>query len=160
MDQTDIRITELLRDNARMTWQELGDQLGMSRVAAMKRVRRLEEAGIIRGYNAYICRDDEVTMFIDIVTVPERYEEILEFVSTGAPYIRRVFRTTKKDHIHLEAAADSARDLAGLITMIRKQFGNSITELECHAVKEVVKDVYGGIRYGDTAASDNERDHE
>ena len=157
MDQTDIRITELLRDNARMTWQELGDQLGMSRVAAMKRVRRLEEAGIIRGY---ICRDDEVTMFIDIVTVPERYEEILEFVSTGAPYIRRVFRTTKKDHIHLEAAADSARDLAGLITMIRKQFGDSITELECHAVKEVVKDVYGGIRYGDTAASDNERDHE
>jgi DNA-binding Lrp family transcriptional regulator len=54
MDQTDLKITELLKGNARMSYQELGDQIGMSRVAAKKRVRKLEEEGIIRGYNTCI----------------------------------------------------------------------------------------------------------
>ena len=159
MDQTDIRITELLRGNARMTYQELGDRIGISRVAAMKRVRKLEEQGIIRGYNTYICRDDEVTMFIDIVTAPGKYDDVLEYVCTKTSCVRQVFRTTKKDHIHLTAVSDSPQNLAYLTRMIRKQCGDSILELECHAVKEVIKDVYGGIRYEDTAATDPERDN-
>ena len=57
MDKTDTRITDLLKGNARMTYQELGDRLGMSRVAAKKRVRRLEEEGIIRGYNVLYNAD-------------------------------------------------------------------------------------------------------
>ena len=40
MDKTDERILDLLKGNARMTYQELGDALGMSRVAAQKRVKR------------------------------------------------------------------------------------------------------------------------
>ena len=34
MDQTDIQITELHKGNARMSCQELGDKIGLSRVAA------------------------------------------------------------------------------------------------------------------------------
>ena len=160
MDQTDIKITELLKGNARMSYQELGDQIGMSRVAAKKRVRKLEEDGIIRGYNTCIYREDEVTMFVDIVTLPERYEAVLKYVCTRTAYIRQIFRTTKENHIHLVAVSDSAQNLAYLIRMIRKKCGDDIAELHCHAVKEVIKDVYGGIRYEDRAASDPERNHE
>ena len=160
MDQTDIKITELLKGNARMSYQELGDQIGMSRVAAKKRVRKLEENGIIRGYNTCIYRDDEVTMFIDIVTIPERYEAVLKYVCTRTAYIRQIFRTTKENHIHMVAVSDSAQNLAYLTRMIRKKCGDDIVELHCHAVKEVIKDVYGGIRYEDRAAPDPERDHE
>ena len=63
MDKTDERILDLLKSNARMSYQELGDAIGMTRVAAKKRVQKLEREGIIRGYNTYIVRDDEVTMF-------------------------------------------------------------------------------------------------
>ena len=34
MDKTDEKILELMKGNARISYQELGDQLGMSRVAA------------------------------------------------------------------------------------------------------------------------------
>lgn len=54
MDRIDEQILDLLKGNARMSHQELGDKLGISRVAAMKRVRKLEETGIIKGYNTYI----------------------------------------------------------------------------------------------------------
>lgn len=149
MDKTDIRITELLRGNARMSYQELGDKIGMSRVAAKKRVQRLEEEGVIRGYNTYIYRDDEITMFIDIVTVSDAYEKVLKYICTRTAYIRQIFRTTKENHIHMVAVSDSAQNLAYLIRMIQKKCGGDIVEFHCHAVKEVIKDVYGGIRYDD-----------
>ena len=99
-------------------------------------------------------------MFIDIVTVPEQYEEVLRYISTRTAYIRQIFRTTKENHIHIVAVSESAQNLAYLTRMIRKKCGDSITELQCHAVKEVIKDIYGGIRYEDKAASDSDRDHE
>ena len=51
MDNTDERILDIMKGDARISFQELGDKLGISRVAAMKRVRKLEQEGIIRQYN-------------------------------------------------------------------------------------------------------------
>ncbi len=50
MDELDIRILNLMKGNARISYQELGDAIGMSRVGAMKRVSRLEKEGVIRQY--------------------------------------------------------------------------------------------------------------
>ena len=159
MDRTDSRILELLKGNARMSFQELGDKIGMSRVAAKKRVQKLEKDGVIRGYNTYIRRDDEITMLIDIVTLPDRFEKVLQCVSTQTAYIRQIF-TTKENHIHMVAVSDSVQNLSYLTKMIRKHCGSDIAQLECHAVKEVIKDVYGGIRYEDRTAPEPERNHE
>ena len=54
MDKTDERILDLLKGNVRMSFRELGNQIGMSRVAAKKRVQKLEQEGVIRGYNTCI----------------------------------------------------------------------------------------------------------
>ena len=160
MDQIDKDILALLRGNARMSFQELGEKIGMSRVAAKKRVKKLEDAGIIRGYNTYILRKDEVTVFIDIVTEPGKYEDVLRYVSTRTAFIRQIFGTTKANHIHIVAVSDSAKDLKYLTKMIDKACGEDIREIHCHAVREIVKDVYGGIRYEHRTGKDSEGDHE
>ena len=160
MDRTDEKILKLLQGNARMSYQKLGDTLGISRVAAKKRVQKLEKAGVIRGYNTCIYRENEITMFIDIVTIPEQFEEVLEYVSTRTAFVRQIFRTTKSNHIHMVAVSDDVRDLKYLTRMIEKRCGDAIVELHCHAVKEVIKDVYGGIGYEQRAESDTEGDHE
>ena len=49
MDERDEQILDILKGNARISFKELGDKLDISRVAAQKRVKKLEEAGIIRG---------------------------------------------------------------------------------------------------------------
>ena len=54
MDRTDRKILDILEENGRMSFQNIGDALGISRVAAKKRVAKLEESGIIRGYHAEI----------------------------------------------------------------------------------------------------------
>ncbi len=155
MDRTDEKILKLLKGNARMSYQEIGEAIGMSRVAAKKRVKKLEAAGIIRGYNTCIYHPDEVTVFVDIVTLPGRFEDVLCYVATKTAFVRQIYRTTMENHIHLVAVADSVADLDYLLKMIRKDCGKDIKEFKSHAVKEVIKDVYGGVRYEERTESDS-----
>lgn len=147
MDKTDEKILDMLKGNARMSYKDIGDAIGMSRVAAKKRVDKLEREGIIRGYNTCIYRDDEIMVFVDIITEPGKLNTVLEYVATRTAYIRQIFTTRKENHIHMVAVSDNVQDLKYLINMIQKKCGDDIAELHCHAVKEVIKDVYGGIRY-------------
>jgi DNA-binding Lrp family transcriptional regulator len=88
MDEKDKQILNMIRNDARMSYQEIGDKLGITRVAAGKRIAKLEKAGIIRGYNTYIKRDDEITMLIDIITTSEGFDRVLEYVATRTVYAR------------------------------------------------------------------------
>jgi len=51
IDSLNIRILEELQREPRLTMTELGRRVGMSSPAVTERVRRLEEAGVIRGYS-------------------------------------------------------------------------------------------------------------
>lgn len=52
MDAIDGRIVELLRLNARLTYAELGRQVGLSAPAVHDRVGKLEATGVLLGYHA------------------------------------------------------------------------------------------------------------
>jgi len=50
----DLRILDLLQRDSRLSNQELAERVGMSTSACWRRVRALEEAGVIRGYRAEV----------------------------------------------------------------------------------------------------------
>jgi len=52
LDQLDRQILAELQDDGRMTNVELARRVGLSAPPCLRRVRRLEEQGIIRGYHA------------------------------------------------------------------------------------------------------------
>jgi len=54
MDDTDRKIVEALRAQARSTYAELGRLVGLSPPAAHERVAKLEAAGVITGYHASV----------------------------------------------------------------------------------------------------------
>lgn len=54
LDEIDLRILDLLQADGRMTNVELAHQVGLTAPPCLRRVRALEEAGIIRGYHAEI----------------------------------------------------------------------------------------------------------
>lgn len=146
MDDTNKDILKLLRDNGRMSFTEIGERLGLSRVAVKKRVSKLEEAGIIRGYKAVIHREGSVKMFIEITTTGEDYEELLEYLNkTG--YVTELYIMDGVNRIHATAIAPDVSELKYLTKMVRKNFADVIKSIVTHAVKEVVKDTYGGVDY-------------
>jgi len=57
VDAIDLKILALLAENARITFSELAEQIGLSGPSTADRVRRLEERGAIRGYAARIDPD-------------------------------------------------------------------------------------------------------
>ena len=54
LDELDRKIVRLLIQNARMSYSEIGEQVGISRVAVKMRVQALEKKGIIEEYTAII----------------------------------------------------------------------------------------------------------
>lgn len=54
LDDIDFRILKELQANGRMTNVELANRVGISAPPCLRRVRKLEQAGIIRGYRALI----------------------------------------------------------------------------------------------------------
>jgi Lrp/AsnC family leucine-responsive transcriptional regulator len=54
LDARDWQLLELLQKDARTGYAELGRQVGLSAPATAERVKRLEDAGVIRGYRAEI----------------------------------------------------------------------------------------------------------
>ena len=147
MDRNDELILEMIRENARISYQELGDTIGMSRVAAKKRVDKLEREPIIRGYRTSICMGDEITMLIDIVTAPGKMDNVIKVLTNRMAYIRQIFKTTLGNHVHVVAVSNESANLGYLIKMIEKKCGDDIVSINCNTVKEVIQDDYSGIKY-------------
>jgi len=57
LDQIDRRILGILQDDARTSNAEIARQVGMAASAVLERVRKLEERGAIKGYNARLNPD-------------------------------------------------------------------------------------------------------
>jgi Lrp/AsnC family transcriptional regulator, leucine-responsive regulatory protein len=57
LDAYDRRILETLQNEGRISNQDLADRIGLSPSPCLRRVRALEEAGIIAGYRALLAAD-------------------------------------------------------------------------------------------------------
>lgn len=81
LDDIDRRIIDILRVDGRVSWKELSDRIALAPSSAADRVRRLEAAGVIRGYAASIdprLLGRDVRAVVDVSLPPgddpERFE--------------------------------------------------------------------------------------
>jgi Lrp/AsnC family transcriptional regulator, leucine-responsive regulatory protein len=80
LDDMDRRILQVLARDGRASLQEIGKQVGLSSSPCWQRIRRMEETGIIQGYQARI---DMAGLgygdgLIVMVTLDQHGDEILE----------------------------------------------------------------------------------
>ncbi|CAB3725636.1 Leucine-responsive regulatory protein [Achromobacter deleyi] len=76
LDAYDRRILEALQKNGRLTNVELAEQIGLSPSPCLRRVRLMEEAGVIQGYEARLAPDEVglgLTVFVGVKV--ERHHE-------------------------------------------------------------------------------------
>ena len=69
MDTKDRQIVRLLQQDGRLTNQELSERVGLSPSPCLRRVRLLEQAGVIQGYGAIVDQQRyglPVTAFIRV----------------------------------------------------------------------------------------------
>ena len=78
---SDIELIKLLMENSRRPYIELARRLGVTEAAVRKRIKRLEERGIIRRYSIEVDPRKlgyEVVAFIGVDVAPEHYLRLME----------------------------------------------------------------------------------
>ena len=79
LDQIGIKILTVLQENARVPLSRIGNKVGLSAPAVAERMRKLEEAGVIKGYHARIAPEAvgrSVSAFINLTTDPQNYKAV------------------------------------------------------------------------------------
>lgn len=79
IDATDVKILDALQRNARLTVAELSEAVGLSPSPCWRRVKSLEEQGVIDGYRAQISEVKlgyTVTAFVSIIAQAHTKEAI------------------------------------------------------------------------------------
>lgn len=69
MDGIDYKIVRALQGNARLTLQELSEQVALSPSPCLRRLRRLERDGVLRAYTAIVDQERyglPVTAFVEV----------------------------------------------------------------------------------------------
>ena len=92
LDRLDLRILTLLQEDASLSNAEIAEQVGLSANACWRRVRRLEERGVIRKRVALLSQEKlalDVTVFVGIRT-NEHSEQWLKKFSDGVAGIPEV----------------------------------------------------------------------
>ncbi|MGW9500824.1 Lrp/AsnC family transcriptional regulator [Streptomyces albidoflavus] len=112
-DATDWRILEALQRDGRASFAELARAVSMSASAVTERVRRLEEAGLVRGYTAVV--DPErlgyaILAFVRLRYPNNNYKPFHDLVA-ATPQILEAHHVTGDDCFLLKVAARSMRHL-------------------------------------------------
>jgi len=114
LDAIDWKILRELQDNGRMTNVELSRRVGISAPPCLRRVKRLEEAGVIRGYRAILnspMLGMDVVAFCQIGLHHQSEAELKSFAekTRGWPIVRRAWMVSGDSDFLLHCVA---RDLA------------------------------------------------
>ena len=84
LDDVDRRILRLLQADGRMTVQALADSVGLSASPCLRRIRKLEEAGVISSYSATLDQNAvglPISVFVNIKLERERSTELDRFAA-------------------------------------------------------------------------------
>lgn len=82
MDKIDLKILGLLQENARLTNQEIAERAGLSAAACWRRMRALEESGVISAYTAVLNREAlslNLSVFVHVTLARHEQHNVADF---------------------------------------------------------------------------------
>lgn len=121
LDEKDNAIIQLLRENARLSYSDIGDKIGLSRVAVKNRVKALEEKGVIKGYHAQIdplALPDLVPFIAEITTDAPSFQSVSEKLIADERVIT-LCETSSGCTLHAVCLAKSMSSLKNFLTDFR-----------------------------------------
>jgi len=130
LDEIDRKLVKLLLKNARASFKTLALEVGLTSPACAERVRRLREAGVIKGYRADVDWGQlglPINALIRISAAAERGQDLLA-AFRDTPNVLEVLRVTGADSYVVHILATSSAELETVIDKIGS-FGTITTSL-------------------------------
>lgn len=118
MDDIDLRILELLRDDARIANAAIARDVGLAASAVFQRIRKLEERGVIRGYHADLdpaALDQGLLAFVTVQTGEGARAKETAAMLAGIPEVLEVHRVVGEDCFFLKVRVKDTSGLGALL---------------------------------------------
>lgn len=131
LDHTDREILGALERDARIPWAQLGRQVGLTAPAVRERVRRMERAGVVTGYGAWIDPariGRPLAAFVRVATPTHaRHARLVEFAQERAEVVE-LHTLTGDDSVLLRVQVASMAELERVTTSL-SHFGRTTTSM-------------------------------
>ena len=144
LDQLDQQIIQLLTENARMSYSEIGQKVGISRVAVKMRVQTLEQKGIIEEYTTIINPQKisgAISCYFEIETKPDFLMDVAELLRKNDT-VTQIYRVTGKSRLHVHAVASSNEEMEALIYNTLDKLPG-VLECSSNVILSRIKDIKG-----------------
>lgn len=130
LDPTDIAMIEILQDDGRISVSELGRKVGLSQPATSERLKRLEDRGIIKAYQAVVDPASVGLGMMAIIRLRTTHEHIKACLKLFAemPQVIEALRLTGEDCFHLKVIVPSPAHLEGIVDAIAR-YGSVTTAI-------------------------------
>lgn len=142
IDETDRQILNILQQNARTSNAEIARQVGMAPSAILERIRRMEQKGVIQGYEARINPEALGLNLLAYISV--RSNDMAGEARTGAlmaqaPEVQEVHHIAGEDCFLVKVRVRDAKTLGRLL---RERLGaiNTVTSTRTTVVLETLRE--------------------
>lgn len=142
LDDVDLKILELLQDNARVANAEIARSVGLTPPAALERIRKLEKRGVLQGFHARLAPAELGCAMLAFIFL--RTDEPLDDKETAdaisrLPEVQELHHVAGEDCYLLKVRVASPKALG---RFLRKKLGKIPTVLSTRTtvVLETVKE--------------------
>jgi len=131
LDNTDVKIINLLRKNSRVGASEIAEKIKLSVSAVIERIKKLESSGVILGYtlildNSMIGKDVIAMMSVSIDH--PKYNDAFEAAVLQEPHITECHYIAGDFDYLLKVITDNTKSLERILNEIKSVPGVSKTK--------------------------------
>ncbi len=147
LDSVDVRLLELLAENSRTSYADLGRALNLTRGAVRDRVRALVERRVIERFTVVVDPKKvgrSVSAFFEIDVEPRHLTAVAAKLATN-PDVQSVNQMTGPSTLHVHAALKDGTDLERFLRESVYSL-NGITMVRSYILLRSFKAKMGGLR--------------
>ena len=138
LDEIDFKILGFLRKNARVSYTEIGNALGIADSTVHIRVKKMVDEGVIDGFTININNEalGNVTCLLMLDVIPGHFEEVLPSLIQSEK-VEDIYETQGEHVAILKISANNLKEIRDEIVRIRKI--PNVTESEMCTILKIWK---------------------
>ena len=134
LDAVDAKILDLIQHDAGLSVAEIAERVGLSSSPCWRRIKRLEDAGVIVGYTVRLRPDAEPNEIRAWMSIAVEGNETRAVIASllGEPGVASLHDTNGRWDLLAELRAANLSELSQVLERIRLVRGISSTETSIH----------------------------
>ena len=144
LDGLDQQIVGLLIENARISYSDIGEKIGISRVAVKARIQALEQKGIIEEYTTVINPQKisgVVSCYFELEMEPAKFNEVVDILLADET-VTQIYQVSGRSKLHVHAVASGQEELETFLAQVIHRLPGVI-DMNCNIILSRIKDIKG-----------------